>query len=62
MPLYGPDPVPTYEVRLFIWNTRKITRTTHAAESMRIGRATAILTASGETTAALRIVEEGESR
>jgi hypothetical protein len=62
MPLYGPDPVPTYEGPLFIWNTRKMTRTTHAAESMRIGLATAILTASGDTTAALRIVEERDSR
>lgn len=47
MPLYGPDPVPTYEESLFIRNTMKITNTTHAAESMRIGLATAMLTVLG---------------
>jgi hypothetical protein len=44
MPLYSPGPMLTYEGLLFIWNTRKITSTTHAAESMRIGLATAMLT------------------
>jgi len=47
MPLYGPDPVPTYEEPLIIRNTMKITNTTHAAESMRIGLATAMLTVLG---------------